>query len=150
MTAEWDAFIEALATCLADLPSRATLIITASGNRYVQFQQFDIKLSAELTGNYYLAQPISDSAAQRLRDLGWTAPALHREIENWRRTLTWPLPPDALPDLARSAALGLHEALGIDTPGELSAKGWTDHRRPLSLGALSTVTHRDPARHTLN
>ncbi|MBL1074393.1 hypothetical protein JK358_08280 [Nocardia sp. 2] len=146
----WDAFVQALARCLAELPSRATLVIAATGNRYVQFQQFDIKLSAELTGNYYLPQPISESAAQRLRDLGWTAPALHHEIENWRRTLTWPLPPNGLLDLARSAALGLRDALGVASPEDLRAAGWTDFRRALDLSVLGPIANRDPARHTLN
>ncbi|GAB4587696.1 TY-Chap domain-containing protein [Nocardia sp. IFM 10818] len=139
VTTEWDKFVQALARLLAELPSRATVVIAATGNRYVQFQQFDIKLSAELTGNYYLAEPIPESAAQRLRDLGWSAPAMNREIENWRRTLLWPRPPSSLIDLARSAAIGLHDALGVGSPDELHATGWTEAAGDLDLSILGPI-----------
>lgn len=142
MTTEWDAFVHALARCLSELPSRATLVIAATGNRYVQFQQFDIKLSAELTGNYYLAEPIPEDTAQRLRDLGWTAPVLRREIENWRRSLLWPIPLSRLQELARSVAIGLHDGLGVASPNELRAKGWTEHSEDLDLSALETIVRR--------
>ncbi|MFE2961701.1 TY-Chap domain-containing protein [Nocardia tengchongensis] len=136
VTTDWDTFARRLAAFLAELPSRATVILAATGNRYVQFQQFDINLSAELTGNYYLPEPISDAAAQLLRDLGWTAPALQREIENWRRTLRWPISRTGFDDLARSAARGLHEALGVGAPADLRATGWTD-THALDLSPLS-------------
>ncbi|MBF6236516.1 Uncharacterised protein [Nocardia otitidiscaviarum] len=142
VTTEWDGFVQALVRCLAELPSRATLIIAAPGNRYVQFQQFDIKLSAELTGNYYLTEPISDDAAQRLSDLGWNAPVLQREIENWRRSLLWPIPHSALVDLARSVAIGLHDALGVGSPEELRATGWTEASGDLDLSVLGSMARR--------
>ncbi|MTE16114.1 TY-Chap domain-containing protein [Nocardia aurantiaca] len=148
VTTDWDVFVHGLAGCLAKLPSRATVILLATGNRYVQFQQFDITLSAELTGDYYLAEPISDSAAQLLRDLGWTPPALQREIENWRRTLRWPITRSGFEELARSAARGLHEALGVPTPDDLRVSGWTE-TTALDLSALAPVTPRslpNPAR----
>ncbi|MGW5108890.1 TY-Chap domain-containing protein [Nocardia sp. NPDC004123] len=126
VTTDWDVFVHGLAGCLAKLPSRATVILAATGNRYVQFQQFDIKLSAELTGNYYLAEPISETADRLLRELGWTAPTLQHEIENWRRTMHWPITRTGFEDLARSAARGLHEALGVPTPDDLRATGWTE------------------------
>ncbi|MEV6098765.1 hypothetical protein [Nocardia sp. NPDC051981] len=126
VTTDWDVFVHGLAGCLAKLPSRATVILAATGNRYVQFQQFDIKLSAELTGNYYLAEPISEAADRLLRELGWTAPTLQHEIENWRRTMHWPITRTGFEDLARSAARGLHEALGVPTPDDLRATGWTE------------------------
>lgn len=137
VTTDWDVFARRLATFLAGLPSRATLTLVATGNRYVQFQQFDINLSAELTGNYYLSEPISEAAAQLLRDLGWTAPALQREIENWRRTLRWPITRAGFEDLARSAARGLHEALGVGDPGDLRASAWAE-TTALDLSALSS------------
>lgn len=139
---DWDVFARALGRTLTELPSRATLIITSTGNRYVQFQQFDIRLSAELTGNYYLAEPIPESAAQRLRELGWTAPVMQREIENWRHTLLWPIPPSRLIDLARSVVIGLRDALGIATPGELRATGWTEASGDLDLSALGPIARR--------
>ncbi|MEV6769748.1 hypothetical protein AB0N05_14085 [Nocardia sp. NPDC051030] len=142
VTSDWDVFIQALARCLAELPSRATLIIAATGNRYVQFQQFDIKLSAELTGNSYLAQPISEDAAQRLRDLGWVAPTLRNEIENWRRSLLWPIPQSGLVSFARSVAIGLHDALGVASPEELRATGWASTSRDLDLTALGAIARR--------
>ncbi|WP_306359158.1 hypothetical protein [Nocardia sp. CC227C] len=142
VTTEWDGFVQALVRCLAELPSRATLIIAAPGNRYVQFQQFDIKLSAELTGNYYLMEPISDDAAQRLSDLGWNAPVLQREIENWRRSLLWPISHSALVDLARSVAIGLHDALGVGSPTELRATGWTEASGDLDLSVLGSMARR--------
>ncbi|MGW4355321.1 TY-Chap domain-containing protein [Nocardia sp. NPDC004582] len=134
-------FARRLATFLAGLPSRATLTLVATGNRYVQFQQFDINLSAELTGNYYLPEPISEAAAQLLRDLGWTAPTLQREIENWRRTLRWPITRADFEDLARSAARGLHEALGVGAPAELRATGWAE-TMALDLSLLSARPSR--------
>ncbi|MEC3915858.1 TY-Chap domain-containing protein [Nocardia sp. CDC160] len=137
-TTDWDVFVHALADCLAKLPSRATLILAASGNRYVQIQQFDIKLTAELTGNYYLAEPISAAADRRLRELGWTAPVPQHDIENWQRTLLWHSR-SGLEDLARSVALGLHEALGVATPDDLRATGWSDMSRGLDLTALSAI-----------
>ncbi|WP_327141189.1 TY-Chap domain-containing protein [Nocardia sp. NBC_01327] len=142
VTSDWDAFVQALARCLQELPSRATLVITAAGNRYVQFQQFDIKLSAELTGNYYLAEPIPEAAAQRLRELGWSAPVVRHEIENWRRSLLWPIPPSRLMELARSAAIGLHDALGISSPNELRATGWTEASGDLDLSPLGAIARR--------
>lgn len=142
VTTEWDGFVQALASCLGQLPSRATLIIAAPGNRYVQFQQFDIKLSAELTGNYYLAEPISDDAAQRLTDLGWNAPMLAREVENWRRSLLWPIPHSALVDLARSVVVGLHDAFGVGSPDELRATGWTEAAGDLDLSVLGPIGRR--------
>ncbi len=142
VTTEWDAFVQALARCLAHLPSRATLIIAATGNRYVQFQQFDIRLSAELTGNYYLAEPITESAAQLLRDSGWSAPVLQREIENWRQTMLWPIPLSGLQDFARSVAIGLHDALGVGSPDELRATGWSEPSSDIDLSALGAMVRR--------
>ncbi|MFF2556898.1 hypothetical protein ACFVUS_38245 [Nocardia sp. NPDC058058] len=139
---DWDVFANALARILSELPSRATLVIAATGNRYVQFQQFDIRLSAELTGNYYLAEPITETAALRLRELGWTAPVPKHEIENWRQTLLWPIPPSRLADLARSAVIGLHDALGIGSPTELRASGWTEANSDLDLSALGPIARR--------
>ncbi|MFJ4651494.1 TY-Chap domain-containing protein [Nocardia sp. NPDC088792] len=139
-TTDWDVFAGALTGTLARLPSRANLILAASGNRYVQFQAFDIRLSAELTGNYYLVEPISESAAERLRSLGWIPPALQHEIENWHRTLHWPIPARGLEDLARSATLGLHDALGVNSPDELRVTGWSDPTGDLDLSALSAAT----------
>ncbi|MGV9415663.1 TY-Chap domain-containing protein [Nocardia sp. NPDC003693] len=142
MTTEWDAFAQALARCLSQLPSRATLVIAATGNRYVQFQQFDIKLSAELTGNYYLAEPIPEAAAQKLRDLGWSAPALRREVENWRRSLLWPISRVRLEELARSVVIGLRDALGIESPDQLRATGWTEASDDLDLSAFDSIVPR--------
>ncbi|MRH92059.1 hypothetical protein GFY24_32260 [Nocardia sp. SYP-A9097] len=136
---DWDVFAKALARTLIELPSRATLVIAATGNRYAQFQQFDIRLSVELTGNYYLAEPIPESAAQRLRDLGWSAPVMQRDIENWRRTLLWPIPPSRLVDLARSVVIGLRDALGIPSPSDLHASGWTEVSGDLDLTALGPI-----------
>ncbi|MFE3195753.1 hypothetical protein ACFXHA_42605 [Nocardia sp. NPDC059240] len=140
VTTDWDVFVHALAGCLAKLPSRATLILVASGNRYAQIQQFDIKLSLELTGNYYLAEPISDAAAQRLQTLGWTAPDARHDIENWQRTLFCPIPRSGLEDLARSVAIGLHEALGVAAPEDLHATGWSDPNGHLDLSELAALT----------
>ncbi|MGX1805100.1 TY-Chap domain-containing protein [Nocardia sp. NPDC055321] len=142
MTTEWDAFAQALARCLSQLPSRATLVIAATGNRYVQFQQFDIKLSAELTGNYYLAEPIPEAAAQKLRDLGWSAPVLRREVENWRRSLLWPISRVRLEELARSVVIGLRDALGIESPDQLRATGWTEASDDLDLSAFDSIVPR--------
>ncbi|MEC3953019.1 hypothetical protein VMT65_08260 [Nocardia sp. CDC153] len=138
-TTDWDVFVHALADCFAKLPSRATLILAATGNRYVQIQQFDIKLTAELTGDYYLAEPISAAADRRLRELGWTPPVPQHDIENWHRTLLWPISRGGLEDLARSVALGLHEALGVPTPDDLRATGWSDMSRELDLTALAAI-----------
>lgn len=137
----WDVFVHGLARCLAELPSRATLIIAASGNRYVQFHQFDIKLSVELTGNSYLAEPIPEAAAKHLRELGWRAPVLSHEVENWRRALFWPISAKGLEALAHSVAVGLHEALGVTSPDELRASGWSDTNAELDLKALISVMH---------
>ncbi len=142
VTTDWDVFVHALAGCLARLPSRATLILVAPGNRYVQIQQFDIKLSAELTGDYYLAEPISAAADRLLRDIGWTAPVPAHDIENWSRTLLWPIPRSGLEDLARSVAVGLHEALGVSTPDDLRATGWSDSSGDLDLSALGAMARR--------
>ncbi len=139
VTTDWDVFVHALAGCLAKLPSRATLILAATGNRYVQIQQFDIKLSAELTGDHYLAEPISPAAAHRLREIGWTAPAPQHDIDNWHRILLWPIPLSGLEDLARSVAIGLHEALGVPTPDDLHAAGWSDPSHGLDLSALAAI-----------
>ncbi|GAB0108607.1 hypothetical protein JMUB6875_76370 [Nocardia sp. JMUB6875] len=144
MTTDWDVFVHALAGCLARLPSRATLIFAATGNRYVQIQQFDIKLSAELTGDYYLAEPISAAADRRLREIGWSAPVPQHDIENWRRTLLWPIPRSGLEELARSVAVGLHEALGVPTPDDLCATGWSDSSGDLDLSALGAMARREP------
>ncbi|MVU84075.1 hypothetical protein GPX89_43460 [Nocardia sp. ET3-3] len=141
-TTDWDAFVHALAGCLSELPSRATVILAASGNRYVQIQQFDIKLSAELTGNHYLAEPISEAAHQRLREIGWSAPVPQHDIDNWRRTMLWPISRSVLEDLARSVAVGLHEALGVPTPDDLRASGWSDDSRDLDLSALGAMARR--------
>ncbi|MGW4244995.1 TY-Chap domain-containing protein [Nocardia sp. NPDC004722] len=145
MTTDWDVFVHALAGCLARLPSRATLILAASGNRYTQIQQFDIKLTIELTGDYYLAEPISDAAAERLQSLGWTAPDARHDIENWQRTLFCPIPRSDFEDLARSITFGLHEALGIPTPDDLHATGWSDPNGHLDLSALAAMTGRPSA-----
>ncbi len=108
----------------------------------MQFQQFDIKLSAELTGNYYLAEPISEDAAQRLTDLGWNAPMLQREVENWRRSLLWPIPHSTLVELARSVVVGLHDGFGVASPDELSATGWTEAAGDLDLSVLGPMGRR--------
>ncbi|WP_225728710.1 MULTISPECIES: hypothetical protein [unclassified Nocardia] len=138
VTADWDGFVRALARCLNELPSRATLIIAAPGNRYVQFVQYDIKLSAELTGNQYLARPISEDAAKALRDYGWTEPA----VDNWTRTLFWPISGKGMLAFARSVAYGLHDALGVRTPAELRAMGWTEASGDLDLTVLGPIARR--------
>ncbi|AYF77835.1 hypothetical protein D7D52_32980 [Nocardia yunnanensis] len=145
MTSDWDAFVSALAGCLAKLPSRATLILAATGNRYVQIQQFDIKLSVELTGNHYLAEPISAAAAKRLQDIGWTSPDPNHDIENWRRFLLWPIARGGLEELARAVAIGLHEVLGVPTPDDLRATGWSDPSHDLDLSALGLRARRPTA-----
>lgn len=142
VTTDWDPFVGSLAQCLSELPSRATLIIAAAGNRYVQFVQYDIKLSVELAGNSYLAQPISSTGERMLRDLGWREPVARREIDNWTRTLLWPLSSDTLLGLARSVAVGLHNALGVGTPAELRAMGWTETSGDLDLTALGEIARR--------
>ncbi|WP_156094876.1 TY-Chap domain-containing protein [Nocardia lijiangensis] len=139
VTTDWDRFVQALARCLAQLPSRATLIIAAPGNRYVQFVQYDIKLSAELAGNHYLAQPMSSDAERMLRELGWQEPVSRREIDNWQRSLFWPLADHVLVEFARSVALGLHHALGVRAPTELRAMGWTEASGDLDLTVLGLV-----------
>lgn len=141
-TADWEQFAQALARCLNELPSRATLIIAAPGNRYVQFLQFDIKLSAELTGNQYLSQPISADAERVLRELGWHEPELRREIDNWHRAMFWPMSWDTLVSFARSVAIGLRDALGVGTPVELSAMGWTEASGDLDLTVLGLIARR--------
>ncbi|MEV6280453.1 hypothetical protein [Nocardia sp. NPDC051832] len=143
MTTDWEGFVQALAQCLSELPSRATLIIAAPGNRYVQFVQYDIKLSAELAGNQFLAQPISLDAAETLRDMGWQEPIVRREIDNWHRILFWPLSWNGLVEFARSVAFGLHEALGVGTPEELRAMGWTEASGDLDLTVLGPMVRRN-------
>ncbi|MEU4345561.1 hypothetical protein AB0H00_30630 [Nocardia sp. NPDC023852] len=142
VTADWERFAQALTQCLSELPSRATLIIAAPGNRYVQFVQYDIKLSAELAGNNYLTQPIPDVAAQELRELGWHEPVLRRDTDNWTRTLFWPISPGSLLAFARSVAIGLRDALGVTTPVELRAMGWTEASGDLDLSVLGPIGHR--------
>ncbi|WP_433756160.1 TY-Chap domain-containing protein [Nocardia sp. CA-135398] len=142
VTTDWEPFARSLAQCLSELPSRATLIIAAPGNRYVQFVQYDIKLSVELAGNSYLAQPISPTGERTLRDLGWREPVARREIDNWTRTLFWPLSADTLLGLARSVAVGLHDALGVGTPAQLRAMGWTESSGDLDLTALGEIARR--------
>ncbi|MFI9505450.1 TY-Chap domain-containing protein [Nocardia sp. NPDC052566] len=136
VTANWDQFVQALAQCLEELPSRATVVIAAPGNRYVQFVQFDIRLSAELAGNHYLMQPIPPDAERALRDLGWREPVLRRDADNWTRTLLWPISHDGLVAFARSVAVGLRDALGVRTPVELRAMGWTEASGELDLTVL--------------
>ncbi|TQM25869.1 hypothetical protein FB390_6037 [Nocardia bhagyanarayanae] len=140
VTTDWDRFVQALARCLAQLPSRATLIIAAPGNRYVQFVQYDIKLSAELAGNRYLDRPMSSDAERMLRELGWQEPVSRREIDNWQRSLFWPLADKVLLDFARSVALGLHHALGVHAPTELRAMGWTEASGDLDLTVLGLIS----------
>ncbi|KIA62103.1 TY-Chap domain-containing protein [Nocardia vulneris] len=142
VTADWEQFVQALAQCLSELPSRATLIIAAPGNRYVQFMQYDIKLSAELAGNHYLAQPIPDSAAAELRELGWNEPMLRREVDNWTKTMFWPLSLGSLVEFARSVAIGFRDALGVATPVELRAMGWTEASGDLDLTVLGSMARR--------
>ncbi|MEU7767979.1 hypothetical protein AB0B25_23055 [Nocardia sp. NPDC049190] len=141
-TTDWERFVQALAQCLSELPSRATLIIAAPGNRYVQFVQYDIKLSAELAGNHYLTQPIPDAAAQELRELGWREPVLRRDTDNWTRTLFWPISPNGLLEFARSVVVGLRDALGVATPVDLRAMGWTEASGDLDLTALGPIVRR--------
>ncbi|MCM6773431.1 hypothetical protein NDR87_08095 [Nocardia sp. CDC159] len=142
VAAGWDEFVRALARCLSELPSRATLIIAAPGNRYVQFLQYDIRLTVELAGNHYLAVPISASAERRLRELGWSAPVPAREVENWRRMLFWPISRTGLLQLAGAVAFGLHEALGVESPSDLRAMGWTEASGELDLTVLGPIARR--------
>ncbi|MEV0357950.1 hypothetical protein AB0H71_18035 [Nocardia sp. NPDC050697] len=141
---DWERFVRALARCLAELPSRATLVIAASGNRYAQFVQFDIRLSAELAGNDFLLEPISPANAQRLRELGWTAPDAARDVENWSRTLLWPISQRTLVRLAEGAAIGLHDAMGVESPADLRASGWTENPGSLDLSVLGVADRREP------
>lgn len=142
VTTEWEEFVQALARCLSELPSRATLVIAAPGNRYVQFMQYDIKLSAELAGNQYLTEPISATAANTLREQGWQEPVQRREVDNWQRILFWPLSWNTLVDFARSVVYGLHEALGVGLPGDLRAMGWTGSSADLDLSVLGPIVRR--------
>ncbi|WUD67750.1 hypothetical protein OHA40_06365 [Nocardia sp. NBC_00508] len=142
VTADWEGFVQALARCLSELPSRATLIIAAPGNRFVQFVQFDIKLSAELAGNNYLSRPIPDTAAQELRALGWHEPPPRQDAGNWTRTLFWPIAPNSLLEFARSVAVGLRDALGVAAPVELRAMGWTEASGDLDLTVLGSIGQR--------
>ncbi|ATL66865.1 hypothetical protein CRH09_12240 [Nocardia terpenica] len=142
VTAEWDEFEVTLARCLSELPSRATLIIAAPGNRYVQFLQYDIRLTVELTGNHYLSEPMGAAAEQLLRRHGWTAPVMAHEIENWHRTLFWPITRRGMLDLARAVAVGLRDALGVGSPSELRAMGWTQASGDLDLSVLGTMARR--------
>ncbi|MGQ4617289.1 TY-Chap domain-containing protein [Nocardia sp. R7R-8] len=141
-TADWERFVQALAHCLSELPSRATLIIAAPGNRYVQFVQYDIKLSAELAGNHYLSNPIPETAAQELRALGWHEPADRQDADNWTRILFWPIAPSSLLEFARSVAVGLRDALGVAAPVELRAMGWTEASGDLDLTVLGSIARR--------
>lgn len=141
-TTDWERFVQALAHCLSELPSRATLIIAAPGNRYVQFVQYDIKLSAELAGNNYLSNPIPETAAQELRALGWHAPVDGHDADNWTRVLFWPIAPSGLLQFARSVAVGLRDALGVATPVELRAMGWTEASGDLDLTVLGSIARR--------
>ncbi len=142
VAADWDEFARALARCVSELPSRATLIIAAPGNRYVQFLQYDIRLTVELAGNHYLAEPISDAADRRLRELGWSAPAPAHEVENWRRMLFWPISWAGLLQLAGAVAFGLHDAFGIESPADLRAMGWTEASGALDLSVLGPIARR--------
>jgi hypothetical protein len=87
-------------------------------------------------------QPISAAGERLLRELGWDEPMVRREIDNWHRTLWWPLSRNTLVALARSVAIGLHEALGVDTPVELRAMGWTEASGDLNLTALGSIARR--------
>ncbi|MFI5782389.1 TY-Chap domain-containing protein [Nocardia sp. NPDC051570] len=142
MAADWGEFARALARCLSELPSRATLIIAAPGTRYVQFLQYDIRLTVELTGNHYLAEPISIAADRRLRELGWRAPAPAQDVENWHRMLFWPIGWTGLLQLAGAVAFGLHDALGIESPADLRAMGWTEVSGDLDLTVLGPIARR--------
>ncbi|MEU1959241.1 hypothetical protein [Nocardia sp. NPDC019255] len=141
-TTDWEQFVQALAHCLSELPSRATLIIAAPGNRYVQFVQYDIKLSAELAGNNYLSNPIPETAVRELRALGWHAPADGHDADNWTRVLFWPIAPNSLLEFARSVAVGLRDALGVAAPAELRAMGWTEASGDLDLTVLGSIARR--------
>lgn len=142
VTTDWERFVQALAHCLSELPSRATLVIAAPGNRYVQFVQYDIKLSAELAGNNYLSNPIPETAARELRALGWHAPVDGHDADNWTRVLFWPIAPNSLLEFARSVAVGLRDALGVPTPAELRAMGWTEASGDLDLTVLGSIARR--------
>ncbi|WP_028477393.1 hypothetical protein [Nocardia sp. CNY236] len=141
-TAEWERFVQALAHCLSELPSRATLIIAASGNRYVQFVQYDIKLSAELAGSHYLSHPIPADAARELRALGWREPALRLDTENWTKTLFWPIGANNMREFAHSVVVGLRDALGVIAPVDLHAAGWTEASGDLDLTVLGAIARR--------
>ncbi|MFI6218760.1 TY-Chap domain-containing protein [Nocardia brasiliensis] len=134
LPSSWGQFVTALARVLSESPPRCTLIISATGNRFVRLQQFDIQLSAELPGNEHLAEPVPEAAAQRLQQLGWSAP--QDKIENWRRTLIWPIDFREMHSFAHAVAIGLHDALGIGSPDELSVIGWSEAAGDLDLSVL--------------
>lgn len=141
---DWERFTQALARCLWELPSRATLVISASGNRYVQFVQFDIRLTAELAGNDFLREPISPANAATLRELGWQEPSPRRDVENWNRSVLWPMSRGTVVEFARSVVFGLREALGVAAPGELRATGWAENNGSLDLTVLGGIGRREP------
>jgi hypothetical protein len=137
---DWDTFTSSLASFLTTLPQGAKIIIDAPGNKYVQFAQGDFELYAEIAGNAFLVEPMSVEDERLLDRIGWSRPLTYGgHLGNWHRTMRWPARSDEYEELVVATTIGLRDALGIESPGELSAYGWVDGPGEVDLSALKPV-----------
>lgn len=137
----WDEFTAALAELLGRLPTaESRVILSASGNRYVQFARGPDDLVAEVSSNKYLDRDrrLSRSDERGLTAYGWSAPR-KKEGLNWQRWLG-PVTASGVADLARECTRVLSQVLRVTGPGELTLEAWVDGSpEPLDTSRLAAV-----------
>ncbi|QFG22654.1 hypothetical protein [Actinomadura sp. WMMB 499] len=120
----WAAFTDNLAALLADLAPNAKLIISATGNRYVQFAARHDELHGEVSGNAFLDAScgMTDADLGALAAAGWAQ--TDPDNPNWGRDVGRDEREVRL--LAERAVEALRSPLRVESPSDLSVDGWVD------------------------
>ncbi|MFD7843989.1 hypothetical protein ACFV4K_13785 [Nocardia sp. NPDC059764] len=126
--AEWSKLSEALPRVLARLPLGGNIVLSTSGNRYVQFIQFETELQSEISCNDFLEVGYRLSAEEeyKLESRGWTAPDVGLGYENWTKLLVWPSHFDAYVELSHAVVFALNNVLNVRSPSDLRIRTWVN------------------------
>ncbi|WP_280265611.1 TY-Chap domain-containing protein [Nocardia wallacei] len=120
----WAWFSTALAWTLFRLPVDAKLILSTTGNRYVQFARHSDVLQCEVVSNDFLDADhhIPSAVEARLRAQGWERGSVY----NWGRIVRWPAFFRDYELVADFVVSALREALGVWLPLVLIPRTWID------------------------
>ena len=147
---EWEAFAQALAAELAELPAGALVVISErNGDRFAQFAQNAGSLYAELSGREPPAggpPRVSPEGERVILKAGWRSPAERRDrIGNYWTELAWPASWQKYRELADRVVTGLRDGQGVALP-DLHYRAWNSRKGNRDLDLPRLGLPRDPQR----